>query len=92
MTVSVEADTDKIKSAVTGFIDAYNRVQSLIDTQTASTTDAKGVVTAGILASDSDADDLSSSLRRAVFSPVSGLTGALNHLANLGISRFKKFA
>lgn len=84
-TVTVGTDTAKIKAAVTDFIEAYNQVQSLIDTQTASSTDAKGVVTAGILASDGDAEDISANLRHTVFSQVNGLTGALHHLAELGI-------
>lgn len=84
-TVTVGTDTDKIKTAVKDFIDAYNKAQTLIDTQTASTTDAKGKVTAGILASDSDASDISKSLRQGAFSPVSGLSGVLGHLADLGI-------
>ena len=85
VTVTVGSDTAKIKNAIQGFVDAYNKVQSLIDTQTASTTDAKGVVTAGILAGDSDADQIASTLRRTIYSPISGLSGTMKHLANLGI-------
>ncbi len=85
VTVTVSSDTAKIKNAIQGFVDAYNKVQSLIDTQTASTTDAKGVVTAGILAGDSDADQIASILRRTIYSPISGLSGTMKHLADLGI-------
>lgn len=84
-TVSVATDTNAIKTAITSFIDQYNRVQSLIDTNTASSTDANGVVTAGTLASDGDANDIAATLRRTVFSQISGLTGTINHLADLGI-------
>lgn len=83
--VTVATDTSKIKAAITSFLDAFNRVQSMIDTQTASTTDAKGVVTAGVLASDGDASDIASSLRSNAFSQIQGLSGTLNHLADLGI-------
>ncbi len=86
VTITVNNDNATIKTAIQGFIDAYNRVQSLIDSQTASTTDAKGVVTAGILASEGDADQIASSLRKSVYSTVTGLTGTLNHLADLGIT------
>ncbi|WP_410962433.1 flagellar filament capping protein FliD, partial [Salmonella sp. SAL4355] len=58
VSVTVASDTDKIKTAIKDFVDAYNKVQSLIDTQTASSTDAKGVVTAGLLAGDLDADQI----------------------------------
>ncbi len=86
VTVTVGSDTDKIKTAIQDFVDAYNKVQSLIDSQTASSTDAKGAVTAGILAGDSDADQISLTLRRLAYSPISGLTGTLDHLADLGIA------
>jgi flagellar hook-associated protein 2 len=85
VTVTVGSDTDKIKSAIKDFVDAYNKVQSLIDTQTASSTDAKGVVTAGLLAGEIDADQIASTLRRTVYTQVAGLTGTLSHLADLGI-------
>lgn len=83
--VTVSSDTGKIKTAITDFIDAYNKAQSLIETQTASSTDAQGKVTAGVLAGDGDANDIASSLRKAVFSVVNGLSGTISHLADLGI-------
>jgi flagellar hook-associated protein 2 len=85
VTVTVASDTDKIKTAIKDFVDAYNKVQSLIDTQTTSSTDAKGVVTAGLLAGETDADQIASALRHTVYSQVAGLTGTLSHLADLGI-------
>jgi flagellar hook-associated protein 2 len=84
-TITVAADTAKIKTAITSFIDAYNRAQAMIDTQTASSTDAKGVVTAGTLATDSSASDIATRLRSLAFSPISGLTTGFDHLADLGI-------
>lgn len=83
-TVTVSADTEKIKSAITGFVDAYNRAQSVIDTQTASSTNSKGVVTAGTLASESDAYDIATRLRSLAFSQITGLDGMFDHLADLG--------
>lgn len=84
-TVTVGNDTDKIKTAVKDFIEAYNRAQSLIDSQTASSTDADGKVTAGVLAGDRDADEIASRLRGLVYSQINGLTGTLKHLDDLGI-------
>lgn len=83
--VTVTSDTAKIKAAINGFLDTYNECQSLIDTQTSSTTDAKGKVTAGTLASDSDATDIATRLRSLAFSQVSGLSGTIKQLADLGI-------
>jgi flagellar hook-associated protein 2 len=85
VTVTVGSDTDKIKAAIQSFVDAYNKVQSYIDTQSASSTDSKGVVTAGLLAGDLDVANIASTLRRTIYSPVTGLSGALAHLADLGI-------
>jgi len=85
VTLSVTTDTSKIKTAITDFISEYNRAQSLIDSQTASTTDAKGKVTAGILANESTADDLASRLRNGTNSLVSGLSGVFKRLDDLGI-------
>jgi len=86
VTVKVSADTDKIKTAITDFITEYNKAQSLIDSNTASTTDAKGKVTAGTLAAESDASNMASGLRRLVTAQLSGLSGTLKQLASLGIS------
>ncbi len=84
--VAVKSDTASIKSAVTGFIAAYNQVQSFLDTTTASTTDSKGKVTAGVLAGQPAANELSNRLRRLATTPVTGLTTTLTKLADLGIT------
>ena len=85
-TVDVSTDAAKIKNAVTEFITEYNKAQSLISTHTASTTDADGKVTAGILAADRDANDLASTMRKMVNAVVSGVSGSLTQLASIGIN------
>ena len=87
VTVNVSSDTSKIQTAVQNFVNAYNNAQSFITTQTASSTDATGKVTAGILAADPSANQIATSLRSLSFSLVSvaGLPGSLNQLADLGI-------
>ena len=85
-TITVSSDTTKIKTAINDFISAYNKVQAVIDTNTASTTDSTGKVTAGILAGEGDPHEIASTLRKLSFGQVSGLTGALKSLADLGIS------
>ncbi len=84
-TVSITNDSAKIKTAINEFLSEYNKTQTLIDTQTASSTDAKGKVTAGILANDSDASEIATRLRSTVYSEATGLAGTLKHLAGLGI-------
>ncbi len=84
-TVTVGSDTGKIRKAITDFVDDYNRVQALVETNTASTTDAKGVVKAGTLASESDAFSIASDLRRLVMASESSLSGTFKRLESLGI-------
>lgn len=83
--ITIGSDTDSIKTAITDFISEYNKVQSLIDSQTASSTDSQGKVTAGVLAGDNDASSLASDLRNKAYSGVSGMDGLLKRLDDLGI-------
>ncbi len=84
-TVTVSTDTEKIKKSLTDFIDDYNRVQGLIETNTASSTDAKGKVSAGTLAGEGDAFNIASDLRRIVAASSQFLTGTLKRLESIGI-------
>lgn len=85
-TITVSSDSTKIKKAITDFIDDYNKAQGLIDTNTASSTDAKGKVTAGTLAGESDAYTISADLRRFVTATFGSLTGNIKRLESLGIT------
>lgn len=85
-TVTVGVDTAKIKSAITGFASAYNATQAMLNSSTASTTDAKGKVTAGILADDPEATNLSTQMRALATGTISGLTGSIARLESLGLS------
>ncbi|MEW6158465.1 MAG: flagellar filament capping protein FliD [Verrucomicrobiota bacterium] len=85
VTVTVSNDTSKIKTAINDFIAEYNKVQSLIDTETDVTTDSAGKVKAGTLAGQSDANDIASKLRSEINALVSGLTGVFDQLSDLGI-------
>lgn len=84
-TITVGSDTAAIKAAINDFVTEYNKVQSIIDSQTASTTDSKGKVTAGILANEGDADEIATRLRRMVTGEVTGLSSAMNQLEDMGI-------
>lgn len=85
-TVTVGADTSKMRKSITDFVEEYNKVQSLINTQTASSTDAQGKVTAGTLAADPEANELVTRLRGLMTSSVSGLSGSISRLEGLGFS------
>ena len=84
-TITVGSDRDKIKTAITDFIEEFNKVQSLIETNTASSTDADGKVTAGTLAGEGAADAIGSRLRSAAYSTIAGLAGTMDQLADIGI-------
>jgi len=83
-TVNVSNDTAPLKQAITEFIDQYNKVQSLISVQTASSTDAKGAVTASLLASDLQVTESARKFRSLAASDASGLDSALKRLESLG--------
>jgi flagellar hook-associated protein 2 len=85
VTVTVSNDTNKIQSAINDFLTEYNNVQNLIDTQTASSTDSQGKVTAGVLAGDSEANEIASKLRSLAYTPASSSGLSINNLADLGI-------
>jgi len=82
--VTVSSETEGVKTALAAFVEQYNKVQSLIASQTASTTDDKGKVTAGILAGDRDVEELSSRLRQLAYGSLTGLSGTVNRLGQLG--------
>jgi flagellar hook-associated protein 2 len=86
VTVTVTADTDKVKSAIESFIEEYNKAQSIIETNTASSTDPKGKVTAGTLAGESDANEIAAQLRATAYGVISAFAAEMNQLADIGIS------
>ncbi len=84
--VTVSSDTSKVRTAITSFIEKYNAAQSLLSAYTASSTDSKGKVTAGLLTGDMETASMAGNLRSAAFAAISGLTGSITNLDSLGIS------
>ena len=82
--VTVATNRDAIRKAITDFVDEYNAVQEKIAKETKITSDGKGKVTAGTLASESDAEGIASSLRQLSYGTVQGLSGTVAHLDALG--------
>jgi len=85
VTITVTSDTEKVKSAIKGFIEEYNKAQSILETNTATSTDSKGKVTAGTLSSDSEASELASKLRSLAYGVIGALAADMNQLADIGI-------
>jgi flagellar hook-associated protein 2 len=85
-TVTVAPDTTAMRAKLDSFVTAFNDVQQFIDTNTKVTTDAKlGKVTAAALASNREIQDWAHSLRTMAFAAVSGLTGSVKRLDDLGL-------
>lgn len=80
--VSVTADTDSIKTAITGFVDAYNALSSNISDQTKYDAATK---TAGNLQGDSTALALQRQLRSLIGSP-SSASSTYSRLSDVGIA------
>ena len=83
VTITVGSDNSGIKKAITGLVDQYNKVQSLIDALTASSTDSEGKVSAGLLAADTDVNQLARTLRTKVFSDT-GVSSTIKRLESIG--------
>ena len=85
VTVNVASDTTKISNAINQFVTDYNKVQTSIGAQQIVTTDSTGKTSPGTLTGDVTASNIASQLRSSVFSAVSGLSGAISMLSDLGI-------
>lgn len=82
--ITLSTDQAAIRKAITSFVDEYNGVQEKIAAETKLTADGTGKVTAGVLASEGDAEGIASTLRQLAYGAVSGLSGGLAHLEALG--------
>ncbi|HLP25677.1 MAG TPA: flagellar filament capping protein FliD, partial [Acidobacteriota bacterium] len=83
-TLTVSADTDTMRTRIKSFIEAFNSVQSYIDEKT-KITSANGKVTSSVLSDNREVQAWGTDLRRSAFAAVSGLTGSIQRLENLGL-------
>ncbi|HTS18828.1 MAG TPA: flagellar filament capping protein FliD [Verrucomicrobiae bacterium] len=83
-TVQVQADTSSLSSAITQLVTDYNTAQTDIANETAVTTSSSGTVTGSTLSSDPNVMNLGTQLRAAIFGEISGLSGTINQLSQLG--------
>ncbi len=84
--LSLAHDTAALKSAVTNFVSTYNNLSSSLKTISAYDAATK---TSAPLQGNSTVRMLQSQLRDLLNHPVSGTTGGLNSLAQIGITRQK---
>jgi len=82
VSVSVTANHDTAKSKMEGFVEAYNSVVKSIDSLQSYNSESGA---AGNLLGDSTTNALRSSMRRMIFTSVSGVSSNANSLSRLGI-------
>lgn len=83
-TVAVSPDTTTMRGKIDAFIEAFNAVQTFID-EKSKVTSANGKVTTSVLSNNREVQDWARELRSLAFSAVSGLSGTISRLENLGI-------
>jgi flagellar hook-associated protein 2 len=79
----VSQDTAAVKSGVTAFVKAYNDLDKAIKDMTGYNPETKQ---AGVLQGDFTTQSVQSQLRRMMGAPITGLSGALSNLGQVGIS------
>ncbi len=83
-TLTVQSDTATMQTAVQDFLDKFNAVQDTIETKTKITTTA-GKTTTSVLSDNREIQSWARQLQEMAFNPVSGVTGSITKLDDLGI-------
>jgi flagellar hook-associated protein 2 len=79
----VSRDTAAVRAGITSFVKAYNDFNTTVKGLTGYDPDTKR---AGALVGDSTTQNIQTSIRRQLSTPIEGLTGDLTNLGQLGIS------
>ncbi len=87
--ITVGGDTGAMRARIDTFIARFNEVQQFIDAQTQISSDGKGKMTLAPLAANREIQDWARSLRSLAFTGISGLTGSVARLNDLGFD-FKR--
>lgn len=82
-TLNVEVDSGKVSSAINHFVTEYNKLVDTINDLSKYDPETRE---AGVLLGDAALRTINAQLRRSISSPVSGLTGAVDSLASIGIT------
>jgi flagellar hook-associated protein 2 len=83
-TLQVESDTQGMQASIQSFIDKFNAVQDFIDTNTKITVTGNKVATS-TLSDNREVQEWGRHLQSIAFGAISGLTGSVSRLDNLGI-------
>jgi flagellar hook-associated protein 2 len=83
-TLQIQSDTASMQTAIQAVITAYNQLQSDITTDT-KITSSGGTTTASVLSSNNEVTDWATNLQSMAFDAVTGVTGSIQSLNDLGI-------
>jgi len=83
-TVTVSSDTTSMQTAVQTFIDKFNALQDLINTDTQIQVSGSTITTA-VLSGNHEVEGWAAQLQSMAFDVVTGATGSVQRLDNLGI-------
>jgi flagellar hook-associated protein 2 len=84
-TINVAPDTASMTTAINSFISAYNNLQLDIGSLTQVTSNVNGTVTTQPLANNQEVSQWSEDLRNLAFNAVSGVSGTVKSLSDIGI-------
>ncbi len=83
-TLTINSDTTSMTTAIQDFLTKFNTVQDVINQNTAITNSGTSVSTS-VLSANHEVQDWATQLQTMAFASVSGLTGTVTHLDDLGI-------
>ncbi len=83
VTLQVEQDRSGITASINAFVDAYNELQNNIDSLTAYNPETQS---GSVLIGDFTVRSIESQIRGVIFSSISGLSGNIRSLVDIGIT------
>ena len=83
-TLQIQSDTTSMQTAIQSMITAYNQLQTDITSDTKITTTG-GTTTASVLSGNNQVTDWAANLQSLAFNAVTGVTGSVQSLNDLGI-------
>lgn len=83
-TITIAADTAKMREKIDAFVTAYNGVINFLDEKT-KVTSSNGKVTTAVLASNRDVQDWARQMRSLAFGAIADISDTVSRLDDLGI-------
>jgi flagellar hook-associated protein 2 len=83
-TLTVDSDTSSMQASIQNFLDKFNAVQDVIEAKTKITATG-GTVSTSVLSDNREVQNWATQLQHLAFGAVTGVTGGITQLDNLGI-------